>query len=180
MGERPTPRPRPPERVSTAPLLPRHEPTPVSVRSGTLADLDGVMGVMTAAFPPELGEAWTRSQCAGILPLAGVTLRLAETAGDVVGFALARTIADEAELLLIAVSPTAQRHGVGGRLIDDFVVRAASSGASKLHLEVRDGNPAEALYHRFGFETVGRRREYYKGRDGHRADALTLLRPAQN
>ena len=135
------------------------------------------MGVMISAFPPELGEAWTRSQCAGILPLAGVGLRLAESAaGKVVGFALDRRVADEAELLLIAVSPTARRAGVGEKLILDFVSRGQEKGVRHFHLEVRDGNPAEALYHRLGFETVGRRHHYYKGIDGHRADALTLAR----
>jgi hypothetical protein len=33
---------------------------------------------MTAAFPARFGEAWTRSQCAGILPMTGVRLMLAE------------------------------------------------------------------------------------------------------
>ncbi len=164
--------------MSTSPLLPRHEslvPGP-RIRSGGLGDLDSVLEVMTASFPPELGEAWTRSQCAGILPLAGVALRLAETVdGRVIGFALDRAVADEAELLLIAVDPTARRAGVGEALIRDFIARAQIAGASRLHLEVRDGNRAEALYHRMGFHTVGRRRDYYTGIDGQRADALTLV-----
>jgi ribosomal-protein-alanine N-acetyltransferase len=165
--------------MSTRPALPRHaEDRPrFAVRDGGLCDLDGVMDVMVSAFPSELGEAWTRSQCAGILPLPGVRLRIAENgAGKVVGFALDRRVADEAELLLIAVSPTSRRAGVGETLIRDFVSRGQDTGVRHFHLEVRDGNPAEALYHRLGFETVGRRHHYYKGSDGHRADALTLAR----
>ena len=41
---------------------------------GTSDDLDEVMAVMEAAFGDRFGEAWTRSQCAGILPMAGVSL----------------------------------------------------------------------------------------------------------
>ena len=56
-------------------------------------DLDAVMAVMSAAFGSRYGEAWTRSQCAGILPMAGVSLTLARDAdsGRRVGFSLARS-----------------------------------------------------------------------------------------
>ena len=168
--------------MNSRPLDPRHDPPRFAarLRPGGSADLDSVMAVMDGAFPPALGEAWTRSQCAGILPLAGVSLQLAEDEdGRPLGFALDRRVADEAELLLIAVSPAERRRGVGECLIRDFVTRSLGAGASRLHLEVRDGNPAEALYHRLGFQTVGRRRDYYRGSDGVRADALTLVREEQ-
>ena len=42
----------------------------VRLRRGGVDDLDDVMRIMTAAFQPCFGEAWTRSQCAGILPMA--------------------------------------------------------------------------------------------------------------
>jgi len=85
---------------------------------GSADDLDAVMQVMTAAFPDRFGEAWTRSQCAGILPLSGVQLILARDPGrKVCGFSLLRTVADEAELLLLAVSRAAQRQGIGATLL---------------------------------------------------------------
>lgn len=169
--------------MSSAPVLRDPESRSVCpvVRDGGVDDLDAVMEIMTAAFPAELGEAWTRSQCAGILPLAGVALRLAEQpVGHVVGFALDRQVADEAELLLIAVYPTARRAGVGEILVRDFIDRNRAAGATRLHLEVRDGNPAESLYHRLGFDTVGRRSNYYSGIDGQRADALTLVQSSKD
>jgi ribosomal-protein-alanine N-acetyltransferase len=159
-----------------------HAPAPsprsaaaVTVRDFKAEDMDAVMAVMEAAFDSTYGEAWTRSQCAGILPMAGVALRIADH-GDrrVAGFALLRAIADEAELLLIAVAPDAQHRGVGAALIEDFVGFSTARGARRLHLEVRDGNNAIALYERAGFSLAGRRREYYRGRDGHKRDALTL------
>ena len=137
--------------------------------------MDAIMAIMTVAFDPTYGEAWTRSQCAGILPMAGVTLRLAQSRnGRVAGFALARAVGDEAELLLIAVDPQAQQAGIGSALVDDFIATATAKGARRLHLEVRDGNSAMALYQRAGFSLVGRRRDYYRGTDGRKRDALTL------
>jgi len=158
------------------------EPTPLfnlpdalTIRDVGGDDMDAVMAIMGAAFEPTYGEAWTRSQCAGILPMAGVSLRLAIGGdGQVAGFALMRAIVDEAELLLIAVDPAAQQRGVGTALVDDFVRFAAARGARRLHLEVRDGNSAIMLYERAGFTLVGRRRDYYRGSDGHKRDALTL------
>ena len=54
--------------------------------------------------------------------------------------------------------------------------RARDSGAARVHLEVRDGNPAAAMYRAAGFSPVGRRRNYYQGEDGQRYDALTFDR----
>lgn len=147
----------------------------VRLRRGGAEDLDQVMRIMTAAFPPCFGEAWTRSQCAGIMPLHGVTLTVAEGGRSPVGFSLVRSVADEAELLLLAVDPAAQRRGIGQALLDDFIANALAAGAHRLHLEVRDGNPAIALYRSSGFTPAGRRRNYYHGPGGEAYDAVTLL-----
>lgn len=139
--------------------------------------LQDVMAVMNAAFDPLFGEAWTRSQCAGILPMPGVLLRLARTEqGDPVGFSLSRTVAGSSELLLLAVHPDHRRMGVGQRLLQDFISSASNQGACEVHLEVRENNPAMSLYKAAGFHAVGRRRHYYTGGNGARFDALTLTR----
>lgn len=145
---------------------------------GDSSELDDVMTVMIEAFHPQYGEAWTRSQCAGILPMTGVSLTIARDSdgGRTLGFSLVRTVADEAELLLLAVKPRFQRQGVARRLLEQFIHRAQADGAVRVHLEVRDGNPAVKMYRAAGFETAGRRLNYYRGNDGSRFDALTLAR----
>jgi len=152
----------------------QRETSTVRLRRGGLDDLDEVMRIMNAAFQSCFGEAWTRSQCAGILPMHGVSLTLAEQAGEPVGFSLVRAVADEAELLLLAVDPAEQRRGIGQALLDDFIAGALAGGGHRLHLEVRDGNPAVELYHASGFAPSGRRRNYYHGPDGNSYDAVTL------
>ena len=143
---------------------------------GCADDLDAVMQVMTAAFPERFGEAWTRSQCAGILPMTGVKLILAADGDDkVVGFSLYRTVADDAELLLLAVHPKSQGNGIGGQLLSNFIDESRKQGASRIHLEVRDGNPAIDVYRSAGFEEVNRRRNYYRGRGEGSFDALTFV-----
>jgi len=149
---------------------------PVTVATGGSADLDDVMNVMTGAFDPAFGEGWTRSQCAGILPLSGVILTIArDNRQHAHGFSLQRTIAGESELLLLAVHRDAQRCGIGNRLLDRFVETSRDLGARRLHLEVRDGNPATAMYHGYGFGPGGRRSNYYRGPDGRVFDAVTMV-----
>lgn len=145
------------------------------VEGGPL-DLDGVMGVMEDSFDPAYGEGWTGPQCAGLLPMSGVWLSLASEGDEVVGFAMGRVVAREAELLLLAVKRSAQGRGVGQALLDRFTAIAQNRGAEQLHLEVRESNPAIGLYSRNGFREVGRRRNYYNGQDGQLFDALTLAR----
>lgn len=152
-------------------------PPPIVLSAAGASDLDEVMLVMVAAFPPDFGEGWTRSQCAGILPMSGVTLTLARdsASGLAQGFSLLRTVADEAELLLVGVTPARRRCGIGRALVDHFITHAKARGAVRLHLEVRDGNAAVGVYHAAGFLPAGRRSNYYRGRDSITYDALTLV-----
>jgi ribosomal-protein-alanine N-acetyltransferase len=154
------------------------ETTLLTLSEGGLHDLDAVMRVMGDSFDPAFGEAWTGPQCAGLLPMPGVWLTLARLGAETVGFALGRIVAGEAELLLLAVGAAAQRRGVGTALLRRFVSVAKRRGAARLHLEVRDGNPAVNLYSSAGFEEVGRRANYYRGAAGRLFDALTLARAA--
>lgn len=94
---------------------------------------------------------------------------------DAEGFLLWRRAADEAEILTLAVRPQARRRGVGGRLLDGCVTRAAAAGVRRLFLEVAEDNAAAlGLYGSRGFVQSGRRSAYYSKLDGSRADALIL------
>jgi ribosomal-protein-alanine N-acetyltransferase len=150
----------------------------IALGPGGIADLDAVMNVMDDSFDPRFGEAWTASQCAGLLPMPGVWLILAREGDATIGFALARAVASEAELLLLAVRRGAQGRGIGKMLLERFAEEAKGRGATRLHLEVREGNHALSLYERANYNLVGRRRNYYSGRAGQTYDALTLARDA--
>ena len=148
----------------------------IRIERGSSERIDAVMTIMDTAFGDTFGEAWTRSQLSGILPMAGVTMTLASDgeSGTEVGFSLVRTVAGESELLLIAVLPSWHRRGVGRLLLDDFLDSARAMGISRVHLEVRDGNPAVGMYRTAGFSPVGRRRNYYHALSGKSYDAITL------
>lgn len=143
---------------------------------GSAADADTVDRLMGAAFDPRYGEAWTRSQCLGIMAMPGVWLTIAHLDGAAAGFALMRAILDEAELLLIAVHPVHRRRGVGAALIRAVIADCRERGVRRLHLEVRANNPAIGLYRAHGFAREGVRRSYYRSRTGEAFDAHTYAR----
>ena len=144
-------------------------------------DLDRIMAVMQAAFDPAYGEAWNRRQVEdallignchyGLVSVQGTAPRIAEPAA---GFFLSRHGFEEEELLLLAVTPQHRRGGLASLLIERLKTEARARGARRILLEMRRGNPAEALYRRYGFLNIGERRDYYRQADGSRLDALTF------
>ncbi|PTQ11446.1 ribosomal-protein-alanine acetyltransferase [Sphingomonas oleivorans] len=146
----------------------------IALREGGIRDVEEMMITMDEAFDAAFGEAWTKPQCQGLMTLPGVWVTLATVDGEPAGFALNRVICDEAELLLLGVRPAYQGRGIGRALLERSRELARQQGAERLHLEVRHGNKALFLYQSAGFSEVGRRRGYYRGRDGQLFDALTL------
>lgn len=146
------------------------------LRQGGTGDLASVSVIMGEAFDPRYGEAWTTAQCMGMLSLPGAWLTVASVAGADSGFALARSTGEDAELLLLGTVPQARGRGVGGALLRSIIAEATARGVVNLHLEVRSGNEATRLYRREGFEKVGERRGYYRGKTGQLFDALTFAR----
>ena len=146
------------------------------LREGGTQDLPAVNAIMQDAFDPQFGEAWTKPQCLGMLSLPGVWLVIASTEGEDAGFALAREVAGDAELLLLATRRTARRRGIGAALVRAVIAEAQARGAKQLHLEVRAGNEAVLLYRSVGFDKVGERKDYYKGKNGELFAAQTFAR----
>lgn len=151
-------------------------PWPVEIVRGQPADLHAVTAIMADAFDPRYGEAWTPSQCIGMLALPGVWFTLARVEGEAVGFALARVVLDESELLLLAIRPAMRRRGIGGALLRSIIADARDRGAALMHLEVRANNDAANFYRGAGFSKIGERRDYYRGNDGKLFDAHTFSR----
>ncbi|WP_299375077.1 GNAT family N-acetyltransferase [uncultured Tateyamaria sp.] len=128
---------------------------------------EAAAAIHTAAFVTS--RAWDASEISALV--AAPHTHLTSTGPD--GFAIWRAIAGEAELLTIAVHPTAQGRGVGRRLMHAWTT-AATPLAQSAFLEVAADNAAAcALYARFGFAHVARRTGYYARGDG-RVDALVM------
>ncbi len=130
-----------------------HLVTVARSEAGTLAEIHA------AAF----GHAWSDEEFAALIADRGVFAVGLRRGRRLAGFVLVRVVADEAEILTIAVRPKDRRRGYGRMLMDEALRRLHRAGAAACFLEVDRGNgPAVALYRSLGFENVGERRNYYQ------------------
>ncbi|WP_308514206.1 ribosomal protein S18-alanine N-acetyltransferase [uncultured Turicimonas sp.] len=95
---------------------------------------------------------------------------------SVAGYVVFSSVFDEGELLHIGVSKEFQKKGLAGRMLSFMNEFGDANKIKKWFLEVRRSNdPAVALYKKFGFKTVGTRKNYYKTPTG-REDALIMVK----
>lgn len=131
---------------------------------------DQLSAIHAACF--QVPRPWTAAEFADLIVAPQNILIEAQS-----GFALGRVIADEAELLTIAVLPHMRRQGTGQALLADMLAVALQRGATVCFLEVSATNEsAIALYRRSGFVEVARRRGYYS-ESGISHDALVMKKP---
>jgi ribosomal-protein-alanine N-acetyltransferase len=103
------------------------------------------------AFAEELTRPWARLE----------VLRRARGEKPL-GFSNYWLVADEVQIINIAVHPDARRQGFAGLLLDHIIEQAKRACFRVLSLEVRMSNtPAQSLYRKFGFKDVGMRPRYY-------------------
>jgi ribosomal-protein-alanine N-acetyltransferase len=94
------------------------------------------------------------------------------------GFLLGRVIADEAELLTLAVDPDHRRAGIARALVGAFHADVKARAARTAFLEVAEDNTvARALYLATGWIESGRRKAYYHCPDGTLRDAIVMVLP---
>lgn len=131
------------------------------VRAAALADLDDVVALEARTFSD---DAWSPRSIEAEFALIGETrsVFVAHDRGTLVGYAVLMYVGDTADLPRIAVSSEHRRRGIGGKLVDAVIARAAGLGCSELLLEVDgDNEAATALYQGRGFEPINTRPRYY-------------------
>lgn len=132
-----------------------------------VGDLPAVLVIERACYPHPWSERLFLDELSE--SVADIVVALLE--GEVTGYLCTRRIADEMEVLNLAVAPTRQGRGIGRRLLHH--VLSGVTGVTQVFLEVRVGNrPARALYRASGFVETGLRTGYYQ--DGEDAVLMTL------
>jgi ribosomal-protein-alanine N-acetyltransferase len=132
----------------------------VTVRPAAARDLDAVVAIERASF----GDPWSRESFESAIADRNLRFEVAAApAGEVAGYIVYWLAGGEGELANIAVAPARRRDGIGALLLHAVLTVARTAGTGFVHLEVRESNmAARALYARFGFAEVGRRRAYYR------------------
>lgn len=144
-----------------------------AVETAGLDDVDDLVRLHGASF----ARGWDGGEMSGLVRDRAVIADVLKREGRPrpTGFALSRVAGDEAEVLSIAVEDGRRRSGGGRALLTRHLGRLAGAGVRRVVLEVDEDNAAAlALYARFGFVEVGRRKAYYARSDGKRGTARIL------
>jgi ribosomal-protein-alanine N-acetyltransferase len=160
---------------------------PYIVEPLTLADIDQVMQIEQAAFTAPWSARAYRFEVADNEQSTMLAVRPARLPRNwlerlrlprrprLLGYAGFWLLLDDAHICTIAVHPEWRRRGLGELLLLSLLDRAAPLGARRATLEVRVSNrAAQGLYHKYGFETISRRRRYYADNN---EDAHIMITP---
>ena len=143
------------------------KPTEVSLDRMTEHDLLEVVAIedMSNLSPWGWDAYHTELQATAtsLMLVARVSSSTAEADHPVVGFIVARQLADEIHINNVAVKPEFRGRGIGRMLMKTALAWGREINARQAVLEVRAGNGrAHQLYRGCGFEVIGRRRSYYR------------------
>ena len=139
----------------------------LAVRSAAPADAEQVAAISRRPF----AAAWTQQAYTCEAGRADSIFLIADD-GRVLGYALARLVGMEVQLLDLAVAEDG--HGIGRALWSALCSAAWARGAARLTLEVSERNArALSFYERAGARLVGRRPGFYH--DGSAAVLLNVI-----
>jgi len=169
---------RPPPDAAAPPPAPLYLRAPDAKLPGgrdAMTLFEGDPALLAALHAEAFTHPWDAAALAGLLAGPGVFAFAAEADGRTAGFVLARVAAEEAEILTLAVIPSARGRGLGRALMRRAADHAARLGARTMFLEVGSDNPAAlALYNGLGFTRAGLRKGYYAAGSQMGDDALVL------
>ena len=124
----------------------------------------------------QIPEHWSLQGIQDVLKYDNNIYYVARTvpAKQVIGFGGIMIIADEAELLNIAVQEDYARRGIADLLMTQLLEDAKAHNAYRMLLEVRESNEvAQHLYKKHRFNELGKRKDYYSNP---KEDALIMER----
>jgi ribosomal-protein-alanine N-acetyltransferase len=122
-------------------------------------------------------RGWGEGEFEAILTERNTLVHRLRMGRKVIGFAVSRLAADEAEILSIAIDAGQRGRGLSRQLLLTHLGHLAGRGVRKIFLEVEENNqPARRLYERAGFGVVGRRERYYRQPGGEQLNALLMRR----
>jgi ribosomal-protein-alanine N-acetyltransferase len=108
-------------------------------------------------------DPWSENSIAGELSSRLSYWLVAVENGEVVGYIGSQSVLGQSDMMNVAVHPDYRRKGIAEALILALSADLKERQNQCLTLEVRASNaPAITLYEKLGFDTVGRRPNYYR------------------
>jgi [ribosomal protein S18]-alanine N-acetyltransferase len=144
-----------------------------AIEPATLRDAPTLAQLHGASFH----RGWGEGEFESMLTERNTLVHRLRIGRKVVGFAVSRLAADEAEILSIAVAASHRGRGLSRNLLLTHLGHLAGRGVRTVFLEVEENNqPARRLYDRTGFAVAGRRERYYRQPGGEDLNAVLMRR----
>ncbi len=144
-----------------------------AIEPATLRDAPRLAQLHGASFH----RGWGEGEFEAMLSERNTLVHRLRMGGKIIGFAVSRMAADEAEILSIAVAASHRGRGLSNNLLLTHLGHLAGRGVRTVFLEVEENNqPARRLYQRAGFAIAGRRERYYRQGNGEQLNAVLMRR----
>ena len=132
----------------------------MNLHSAQLDDLPDLLSIESASFVQPWSKTAFLYELSKTIPSLYVIRR--EPFTPILGYICFWVVADEIQLLNLAVHPDCRRLGLGRFLMNFLLEQAREKRELKVFLEVRSANQAAiALYNSLGFRVLYRRPGYY-------------------
>ncbi|WJR78279.1 ribosomal protein S18-alanine N-acetyltransferase [Bradyrhizobium sp. NP1] len=144
-----------------------------AVETATARDAPKLAQLHAASFH----RGWGEAEFEGMMRERNTLVHRLRAGRKLIGFAVSRMGADEAEILSVGIDPAHRGRGLSRELLLTHLGHLAGRGVRAVFLEVEENNlPARRLYERAGFSVVGRRERYYRQAGGEQLNALLMRR----
>lgn len=118
------------------------------------ASVTAVYEILSDVYPV---SPWSEKQILSDMQQDNVDYFFVKKDEKIVGFLAISQLAGELEITNISIKKAYQGHGLGSQLLADL-----DYVDFPIFLEVRASNtPAQALYKKWGFDIIGKRKQYY-------------------
>jgi ribosomal-protein-alanine N-acetyltransferase len=139
----------------------------IKIETATIRILDSLYQIEEQCFSE---EAFTKRQIAYLLTDYNTIALVAKVQTDIAGFIIAQVETDNTEyghIITLNVAPNCRHKGIATKLLQEIETLLKDRGIIESRLEVReDNNIAIKLYHKLGYQTVGKLERYYGKKHG--------------
>ncbi len=130
----------------------------LNIRAFTVADINAISHWLDSSH----SNPWSINAIVDVLKKKHYRLLVSEQASVVNGLCLYTFVADECNLLYIAVDAQYRKQGIGRKLLKALINQGRQQNIGRVFLEVRESNQAAiALYACTGFIKSAERKNYY-------------------
>lgn len=122
-------------------------------------DLQAAFNISKESF----SEPWSPESLKAAFKGENFCCMASEYAGELIGYAVAQTVLNEAEIVIVAVDRKYRNKGIAYSILECLERELIKKEITYCVLEVRVSNDsAIRLYSNFGFQNIGIRKDFYR------------------